>query len=380
MRSFTNLTAAALFMCVGIITAHADPTCWSVNDNCYDRIDVLDRYIQWDSARVQAENRTYRGVPGHLTTITSEAEQSFILDSFGGTVFGRMLGGFQASGSIEPDGGWQWITGEPFVFTNWAAGQPDNAGGNEDVLYWGDSAPPLAWADGNRRVFRPGYIIEYPDAGLVGNYIDSVPVADQNGNGSVELAALRLTRTGQPQVVIKDSKTTQPLRAVNFFSRNKAWEPIAVGVVADITGNGVEELVVLAKNNKTDAVRAQFKDAKTKAWIKNLRFSARSTYTDLVGLSDINGNGSPDIAVARRASNNHPQVIVKDSQTGSVVSVVPFLGPAWNPKGLSSVHVNNDGIPELLLMAVNETNHRVLAQAKDALTGALFQNMNFPRK
>jgi len=27
---------------------------------------------------------------------------------------------------LEPDGGWQWITGEPWVYTNWDIGEPNN--------------------------------------------------------------------------------------------------------------------------------------------------------------------------------------------------------------------------------------------------------------
>jgi hypothetical protein len=44
------------------------------------------------------------------------------------------LGGSQKPDSPEPAGGWTWVTGEPFGFTNWSPGQPDNAGEEESLL------------------------------------------------------------------------------------------------------------------------------------------------------------------------------------------------------------------------------------------------------
>ena len=32
----------------------------------------------------------------------------------------------QPRGAREPDGGWQWVTGEPFVFADWRPGDPND--------------------------------------------------------------------------------------------------------------------------------------------------------------------------------------------------------------------------------------------------------------
>lgn len=63
---------------------------------------------------------------GHLATIRSAAEQTWIE-----TNFANVLGshgfwiGFNDIGS---EGNWQWVSGEQVTWTHWAPGQPDNGG------------------------------------------------------------------------------------------------------------------------------------------------------------------------------------------------------------------------------------------------------------
>jgi hypothetical protein len=83
----------------------------------------------WDEARLAATNETLLGFSGHLATITSAQEQSFIqsaFDTFSSPFVpmgeGVWLGGFQPAGSPEPAGNWEWVTGEPFVYANWQPG------------------------------------------------------------------------------------------------------------------------------------------------------------------------------------------------------------------------------------------------------------------
>ena len=62
---------------------------------------------------------------GHLATITSEAENTFITTQLG-ILHRPWLGGEQLPDSEEPAGGWQWSPGEPWVYTNWDSGEPNN--------------------------------------------------------------------------------------------------------------------------------------------------------------------------------------------------------------------------------------------------------------
>jgi len=178
------------------------------------------RELTWDNARVAAFSQTHNGLRGHLATITSPAEQAFF-DQLPNSQHAILwLGGFQPSGSPEPDGNWQWVTGEPFSYSNWAPFEPnelfgeyliemwpaDNFGG---VIsrYWNDlSATHYA---GNPRINRRQFVIEFTPGyapRLNGNDFlnwqrdlgKPSPLygrADFNGDGVISGADLQVWRT-----------------------------------------------------------------------------------------------------------------------------------------------------------------------------------------
>ena len=79
----------------------------------------------WFEARDFAETQLFDGQRGHLAVITTEQEQQFIS---GDLDCGGWLGGFQSETATEPDEGWAWINGEPFVFTAWGGDEPNDSG------------------------------------------------------------------------------------------------------------------------------------------------------------------------------------------------------------------------------------------------------------
>jgi len=105
---------------------------------------------------------------GYLATITSLEESDFITANLLPPPAGEndvWVGGYQDVGApdySEPSGGWRWVTGEPWVYTNWIGGQPDNGSpsGNEDGLTL-NSVYNGRWNDGTRPSLLPYYIVEY---------------------------------------------------------------------------------------------------------------------------------------------------------------------------------------------------------------------------
>ena len=111
-------------------------------------------------------NQLARRVGGHLATVSSAEENSFIHDLFSrdqrfvtsdasGSRHGPMIGLYQPPGSAEPGGGWAWVTGEPLAYTNWSPGNPDNyLGGQGYAGFFRPPKPPrgdprVIWWDDN---------------------------------------------------------------------------------------------------------------------------------------------------------------------------------------------------------------------------------------
>ena len=125
----------------------------------------------WDTARLDAEQRTYQGTPGHLVTISDAAEDQFVYFTLAGGALGNSwLGLYQDTldpNYAEPLGGWKWVTGEPLTYTNWyvAGGEPNDQTGNENHGgYW----PADQWNDYAGSSNNVGsYVVEYDVAPIL---------------------------------------------------------------------------------------------------------------------------------------------------------------------------------------------------------------------
>jgi hypothetical protein len=159
MRTLTVLFTVIVSLCPAALVE------WTVesggNGHSYEIIKDLSG-ITWLDAKVAAEN-----LGGHLATITSEAENIFVYnlassysDIWWSGVRGPWLGGYQPPDAIEPAQGWQWVTGEPFAFTSWAGGEPNQDHGMEEDYLLYDHAPYL-WNDVTNTNVAKAYVVEY---------------------------------------------------------------------------------------------------------------------------------------------------------------------------------------------------------------------------
>jgi hypothetical protein len=169
--------------------------CSSFVSLCFLCLSAEAQWIRWDLS-AGGNGHWYKAVPGtsgltwsiasqsahdeggYLATITSAEENNFVFSLVdfpqfwnGDNGSGPALGGLQQDGAPEPAGGWYWASGEPWTYSNWVTGQPDNNGNpplsNEDRLefYSGSSAIRTAtWNDINRdNTNLGGYVIERDD-------------------------------------------------------------------------------------------------------------------------------------------------------------------------------------------------------------------------
>ncbi len=95
------------------------------NDHWYA---VIPQKLYWVQADILAKAFTVDGHSGHLAAITSAMENQFITDHvLVGANQGNRFDNFFIGGR-DLNGTWKWITNEPFGFTNWASGEPNNNG------------------------------------------------------------------------------------------------------------------------------------------------------------------------------------------------------------------------------------------------------------
>ena len=141
--------------------------------------EVREDAVTWTAAKTNAAASTYLGMTGHLVSITSLAEQQFVM-SLGQTSW------IGASDTGSTKGNYSWAAGPDSGivlssnFSAWAPKQPDNAGGTEDCIeiIAGTGGNTSNWNDLNCNSMI-GFIIEYEcNTGyvLVGSACIGIPV------------------------------------------------------------------------------------------------------------------------------------------------------------------------------------------------------------
>jgi parallel beta-helix repeat protein len=191
-----------------VATVSIDVTLLSLNGHYYKLVDAP--YITWEDANTAADAAgSYAGCSySHLVTITSDAEQQAISAFFGSAMDRKWLGGHQDPWYKEqaPSSDWHWVTNEPWGYTHWYSGEPnDYGGGPEQYLQnWDQNG----WNDtGNDGAGNPsyGYLVEYE--------CNHPPVA-------------------QAQSVTMDQDTT---KAITLVATDADNDPVTYSIVASPT-------------------------------------------------------------------------------------------------------------------------------------------------
>jgi hypothetical protein len=170
-------TAAAVAIVAGVanitsVESHALPSPFGAND--YEFVQVANPYSannnSWSTAFSSATASTFSGVNGHLATVTSQAENDFLLSLVPSGVFTSFTGAWL--GGKAPEG---WLTGpesgSSFTYTHWVGIEPNNAGyaymsiggGYGTGGFWADDSDSGAPEGIPNSFFDPviGYFVEY---------------------------------------------------------------------------------------------------------------------------------------------------------------------------------------------------------------------------
>ena len=86
---------------------------------------LVQERLNWEDANAAARGYVADGcTTAHLAVITSQVEQDAVDVLMDGAVGNAWLGGFQQGRSL--DRAWLWVTFEPFLYTNWGEGEPND--------------------------------------------------------------------------------------------------------------------------------------------------------------------------------------------------------------------------------------------------------------
>lgn len=163
-----------------------------VNPNNGHSYRLVDGHVDWLTAKAEAEAAMLNGQPGHLVTISDQAEADWLVATFPGQR--PWIGLFQDVNDpnySEPGGGWVWVTGEPVSYTNWAANEPNNISGSGGPEDYAELFGSTEWNDAElNHLNTSSYIIEWDMGGGLGT-----PFCDPMDINSTGLPT-RLTATG----------------------------------------------------------------------------------------------------------------------------------------------------------------------------------------
>ena len=157
--------------------------------------------ITWEAAEAIATGSTYLGATGHLAVITSSAENTLVANLLNGA--DSWLGGIRDGSQI-----FRWVVSDTAIslsnpadgYSNWNAGEPNNAGGHENALeMYNSGALKGKWNDISDSSSITAYVVEYDvpviasavfsnDSGTAGDFITNA--ASQTISGTLSTALL----------------------------------------------------------------------------------------------------------------------------------------------------------------------------------------------
>jgi hypothetical protein len=183
--------------------------------------------VTWTDAFFHAES-----LGGYLATLTSEAEDQWLFKTLVNDPLlwnsrsGPLIGAYQNLKSplySEPDGGWEWVTGEPWNYANWQDGQPDDWSGNEHFAHFkavGDGPPLDQWNDlPTPTLIDPiAFIVEYDNLGPTTWTVDDDGKADfDNIQAAVDAAS------DGDEIMVMPGTYTGKLNAVIETQGKEVW-------------------------------------------------------------------------------------------------------------------------------------------------------------
>ncbi|MBE9180560.1 type I secretion C-terminal target domain-containing protein [Oculatella sp. LEGE 06141] len=303
--------------------------------------------ISWTNAKVAAEGKTYFGLQGYLTTVTSADENAFIASKLQGQ-------GWMGASDAATEGDWRWQTGpeagQPFwlgngttgnvvgaSYQNWAEAEPNNAG-NEDYAHflangeWNDY--PLSLSN------IQGYVVEY--GGMPGD-----PTLQLTGSVTI---AIDTTAPSAPAVA-PDLDAASDTGSSNTDNITNVTTPKFIGAPGSGTANDTVTLYADGVAVGTGTVAADGSWSVTTSTLSAGKRAIAATFTDPAGNESTKSSELlVEIVTSVPTVPSTPPALSDSSNTGVVKqnnltnNATPTLGGTGDPGSTFEVFVGNTSL------------------------------------
>lgn len=191
-------------------------------------------YILLDAATWADSEKEAVSLGGHLATLRSQAEEDWLVNTFGSYQGQQRLLWIGLS-DVDQKYHFSWSSGESLSFTCWAEGEPNDAGHGEDFvsIYYPGHSQGGKWNDWHDRTADP---IGLPMNGVV----ELVPAAPR---------ALSQPAAEVPLVTLKAAEVV----AIHGTSVLLQWPASASGYMLEATTNLAQPFTMFGYSEKVDA-------------------------------------------------------------------------------------------------------------------------------
>lgn len=167
--------------------------------NGHDYYYTTDEIFTWNNAESWA-----MALGGHLVVIGDASENNWIMGHLPLVTDYYWLGARDDANTS--DGVFVWVTGDPWSYTNWAPGEPDDeagVGGNGNYVALSKSSG--TWDD------RIGFV---PNGGLIAEVLPATGVNPNRFDGDIGLVAQTLASAGKSTIQFYLPRTMSPTLTV----------------------------------------------------------------------------------------------------------------------------------------------------------------------